>query len=195
MRAWPAQPGPGAPELIRGTRRPVSARRPTTKRWSPPSARNVSTCVGCTSHARACSALDAARHRPDVHVDQEAKDCVRDGALPTRYPAEDWNDARPEHATAEPQPPCGEHPRALAPATTSASAGSGHPTAPQTRKPRYSAVSEALCRTRTGDPFLTMAVSPGAEASARGRNTCNRRQQPGSRSRQRPATIGTCVTH
>ena len=48
--------------------------------------------------------------------------------------------------------------RALAPATTSASAGSGHPPAPQTRKPRYSAVSQALSRTRTGDPFLTMAV-------------------------------------
>ena len=72
--------------------------------------------------------------------------------------AEDWNDARPDHATAEPQPPRGSALGALAPATTSASAGSGHPTAPQTRKPRYSAVSQALCRTRTGDPFLTMAV-------------------------------------
>jgi hypothetical protein len=30
--------------------------------------------------------------------------------------------------------------------------------APETKKPRCSAVSEALCRTRTGDPFLTMAV-------------------------------------
>ena len=30
--------------------------------------------------------------------------------------------------------------------------------APKTRKPRCGAVSEALCRTRTGDPFLTMEV-------------------------------------
>ena len=30
--------------------------------------------------------------------------------------------------------------------------------APRTRKPRRSAVCEALCRTRTGDPFLTMEV-------------------------------------
>jgi hypothetical protein len=40
--------------------------------------------------------------------------------------------------------------------------------APKTREPRRSAVYEALCRTRTGDPFLTMAVwgivaTPGVE--------------------------------
>jgi hypothetical protein len=29
---------------------------------------------------------------------------------------------------------------------------------PETRKPRCSAASEALCRTRTGDPFLTIEV-------------------------------------
>jgi hypothetical protein len=44
------------------------------------------------------------------------------------------------------------------PATTSVGAGSGHPSRAETRKPHGSAVSEALCRTRTGDPFLTMAV-------------------------------------
>ena len=31
---------------------------------------------------------------------------------------------------------------------------------PRTREPRRSKVCEALCRTRTGDPFLTMAVRP-----------------------------------
>jgi hypothetical protein len=29
---------------------------------------------------------------------------------------------------------------------------------PKTRRPRYSTVYEALCRTRTGDPFLNMAA-------------------------------------
>ena len=36
--------------------------------------------------------------------------------------------------------------------------GSGHRAAPKTKKPHCGAVFEALCRTRTGDPFLTMAV-------------------------------------
>jgi hypothetical protein len=67
--------------------------------------------------------------------------------------------------------PSGERPRGSPRATTSASAGSGHPTAPQTRKPRSSAVSEALCRTRTGDPFLTMAVRPAAATRAGSRKT------------------------
>jgi hypothetical protein len=35
--------------------------------------------------------------------------------------------------------------------------------------------ARALCRTRTGDPFLTMAVSPGAEACAGSRMPAKRR--------------------
>jgi hypothetical protein len=54
-----------------------------------------------------------------------AKERVRDRAVPTRYPGADGNDAPPEHATAETAAPCGQRPRALAPATTSAAPGSG----------------------------------------------------------------------
>ena len=54
----------------------------------------------------------------------------------------------------------------LGPATPSAAPGSGHPSRTGTKKPRCSAVPEALCRTRTGDPFLTMAVRPSRRVLA-----------------------------
>ena len=127
---------------------------------------------GLHLHARACSALDAARHRPASTSIKRRGNAFATERCPLGTRAEDGNDARPEHATAKPQPPCGERPRGFTPATTSASAGSGHPAAPQTRKPRYSAVSQALCRTRTGDPFLTMAVRPGSRSALDSRKTC-----------------------
>ena len=42
----------------------------------------------------------------------------------------------------------------------SAHQGSGHPIHSRTREPRRRTVCEALCRTRTGGLFLTMAVRP-----------------------------------
>ena len=60
--------------------------------------------------------------------------------------------------------------------------------APRTRKPRRSAVSEALCRTRTGDPFLTMAVP------RRSRRPCAQPKflhRPGEPYPQHPAPIRT----
>ena len=98
----------------------------------------------------------AIRHRDTVVLDE---------AVPTGYPgwrrADDLAWGRPSTATGaapgfEGPTPLG----GLRPATTSVLPGSGHRPGPETRKPRYSAVSEALCRTRTGDPFLTMAVRP-----------------------------------
>jgi hypothetical protein len=59
--------------------------------------------------------------------------------------------------------------------------------APSIRKPRCSAVSEALCRTRTGDPFLTMAVRPGRPASCEGPKRLHSRK---SGTRQEPASHG-----
>ena len=54
--------------------------------------------------------------------------------------------------------PCaaGPQPCRTRPATTSVAVEVVIRAAPETRKPRCSAVFEALCRTRTGDPFLTM---------------------------------------
>jgi hypothetical protein len=51
--------------------------------------------------------------------------------------------------------------------------------APKTRKPHCSAVFEALCRTRTGDPFLTMAVRP-ARHSARDQSKRLQRARDGN---------------
>ena len=48
--------------------------------------------------------------------------------------------------------------------------------APKTRKPRCSAVSEALCRTRTGDPFLTMAVRLCRGCPPDGQSRCTGRE-------------------
>jgi hypothetical protein len=78
--------------------------------------------------------------------------------LPTGYPGCARNGGRPGPVV--PRRPALEprRSRQLEPATTSVHAGSGHSNRSGKRKPRYSAVSEALCRTRTGDPFVTMAV-------------------------------------
>ena len=162
---WPAR-APGqlqrrslssweAPELIRGIRRPASGR--LTKLRSPPSARNVATCVGCTS-TRLLSARRRMR-RPGVRVDREARERVRERSAAHWVPAlKTGTTLGPGPLLPKPQPRAESALEALAPVTTFTSAGSGHPTAPQTRKPHYSAVSEALCRTRTGDPFLTIEV-------------------------------------
>jgi len=67
--------------------------------------------------------------------------------------------------------------------------------APEMRKPRCSAVSEALCRTRTGDPFLTMAVWLDRAASSgtpKHLHRCQIRDSAGARSaRHRSAPSGT----
>jgi hypothetical protein len=83
-------------------------------------------------------------------------------ALPTGYPAARRTGALPRAATRCEAPT----PREEAPCHVLASNRRPLPlslevvtqAAPRTRKPRCSAVSEALCRTRTGDPFLTMEV-------------------------------------
>ena len=169
LRAWSVQPGSGAIPRIR---RPASARRPTTQRWLPPSARNVSTCGAAPPRARM---LSARRCTPPPPASSSIKSRGNAFALercPLGTRAEDWNEARPEHATPNRTPRAESALGALAPATTSIRPGSGHRAAPQTRKPRYSAVSEALCRTRTGDPFLTMAVPPSRESSPDGQIRC-----------------------
>jgi trans-2,3-dihydro-3-hydroxyanthranilate isomerase len=58
--------------------------------------------------------------------------------------------------------------------TPSVAAGSGHPCRSGTRKPRCSAASEALCRTRTGDPFLTINARGNAGCCMLLRMSCKR---------------------
>jgi hypothetical protein len=86
LRAWSVQPGPGAPELIRGY--PAAGVRSTADSEAvvTPVRPQRLDMRGLHLHARALSALDAARHGPGVHVDQEARERVRDGAVPTGYP-------------------------------------------------------------------------------------------------------------
>ena len=80
------QPAPGANELIRGY--PTAGVRSTaySEAVVTPVRPQRLDVRGLHAHARACSALDAARHRPGIHVDQEARERVRDGAVPTGYP-------------------------------------------------------------------------------------------------------------
>ena len=198
---WPAR-APGqlqrrslssweAPELIRGIRRPASGR--LTKLRSPPSARNVATCVGCTS-TRLLSARRRMR-RPGVRVDREARERVRERSAAHWVPAlKTGTTLGPSRLLPKPQPRAESALEALAPVTTFTSAGSGHPTAPQTRKPHYSAVSEALCRTRTGDSFLPLrscdVFGRAAESQSPCVHTVNRFADPGIH-RQGSAPSGT----
>ena len=127
----------------------------------------------------------AIRHRDTVVLDE---------AVPTGYPAGDeptMLSKRPTMTSGAAPGSDGRHRVGLGPVTTSVVRGSGHQTGPETRKPRCSAVSEALCRTRTGDPFLTMAVRPCLEAFSSGRSGCKIRES-GCRSRlQRSARFDT----
>ena len=64
------------------------------------------------------------------------------------------------------------------------------------QKPRLSgAFSRALCRTRTGDPFLTMAVPAKEPDSVSAEETCRDAETVTRQRRQRRAEISTCVTH
>jgi hypothetical protein len=76
---------------------------------------------------------------------------------------------------------------ALAPATTSASAGSGHPTAPQTGKPRYSAVAEASAGLEPATPSLPWRSGHAAKASPDGQSRCTSRESGCRSTPQRPA--------
>jgi hypothetical protein len=62
---------------------------------------------------------------------------------------------------------------------------------PRKRKPRCGAASEALCRTRTGDPFLTMVVGKVAALWPGSQCACTQLQFAPCRSRQRRAGFGT----
>ncbi len=168
-----------------------SARRPTTKRWSPPSARNVSTCVGCTS-----TRAHAQHSTPHATAPASTSIKRRGNAFATERCPLGTGEKTGTTLGRSTLPP-NRNPRAesalgaLAPATTSASAGSGHPTAPKTRKPRYRAVSEALCRTRTGDPFLTMAVGLITRPRIASQSAWTRTQMALGRHQQRTASFGT----
>jgi hypothetical protein len=74
------------------------------------------------------------------------------------------------------------------PATPSARPGSGQRSPSETRKPCSSAVREALCRTRTGDPFLTIAVRSSVAMSDAEPNFLH---APVTRTPQPAAPIGT----
>ena len=63
---------------------------------------------------------------------------------------------------------------------------------PKTRKPRCGAVLEALCRTRTGDPFLTMAAGRRTGLRSASKSACTRRE---SHARRHPARERTsCIS-
>ena len=64
-------------------------------------------------------------------------------------------------------------------------------TTPKTREPRYRAVSEALCRTRTGDPFLTMAVRVSARWPTQSQNACTTAVRTSRKQRHRSASPGS----
>jgi hypothetical protein len=63
--------------------------------------------------------------------------------------------------------------------------------APKSRNARCSTVPRALCRTRTGDPFLTMAVRLVSRRRAGSESACRRTQTALRRHRQRRAAFGT----
>jgi len=66
---------------------------------------------------------------------------------------------------------------------------------PRTREPRRSRVCEALCRTRTGDPFLTMAVPPSRRLLSRDTKPLHSGASHGPGRAQRPARFDTPGTH
>ena len=91
------------------------------------------------------------RPRPDARQRIVSATELRTGRVPRRYlGARGRDDARAANA-----PRSARRRQRLTP---SRSEGVNRVT-PKRRKPRCSAVREALCRTRTGDPFLTMRSS------------------------------------
>jgi hypothetical protein len=110
LRAWSVQPGPGAPELIRGD--PAAGVRSTADYEAVVAPVRPQRLDMRGLHLPRARMLSARRRTPAPRRprDQEARERVRDGAVPTGYPGWGGNDARPERATAEPQPPCGERP-------------------------------------------------------------------------------------
>src|SRR4051794_7596694 len=105
---------------------------------------------------------------------ESARDAGRppDRAVPPQYPARPPRPMLASRTTAAPPPRSRGSPDDLA-----TLAWLGDPLCTKevvtgctlrTREPCRSGVCEALCRTRTGDPFLTMAVPPSPRLFARG---------------------------
>ena len=117
-----------------------------------------------TSSGNATSAVcSSARAIASMPASAARKACSTDRAVPTEYPAgPPWRMIASRTTAARPAIP-------RSPDDVATLAWTGDPlcvkevvsrSTPRTREPRRSAVCEALCRTRTGDPFLTMAVPP-----------------------------------